>query len=106
MGCQAVSSRIITIRLKASPFNVTIIQVYTHTSDYNTKETYELYEQLQNVIDQVAMKDILIVHGDWHAKVEEDATTIWNIIVGTSCSPMINDRGLKLHKLVRSKREP
>ena len=35
IGCQAVSSRIIAIRLKKTPFNITIIQGYTPTSDYS-----------------------------------------------------------------------
>ena len=29
MGCSPVSSRLITIRLRAVPFNITIVQVYT-----------------------------------------------------------------------------
>ena len=35
MGCRPVSSRLITIRLKASPFNITIIQAYAPTTDYD-----------------------------------------------------------------------
>ena len=37
-------------------FNVTIIQVYASTSDYSDEETDELYEHLQNVIEQVAKR--------------------------------------------------
>ena len=40
MGCRPVSSRLITIRLKASPFNITIIQAYAPT-DYDGSD-YEL----------------------------------------------------------------
>ena len=65
MGCQAVSSRIITIRMKATPFNVTIIQVYAPTTDYTDEEVEEFYDLLQNVINRVEKKDILIVQGDW-----------------------------------------
>ena len=35
MGCRPVSSRLITIRLRAVPFNITIVQAYAPTSDYN-----------------------------------------------------------------------
>jgi hypothetical protein len=31
MGCRPVSSRLITIRLRATPFNITIIQAYAPT---------------------------------------------------------------------------
>ena len=74
------SGRMITIRLKSTPFNVTIIQLYEHTLDYSDEETDEFYEQLQYFIEQVAKKDILIVQSNWNAKVGEDGTTIWNII--------------------------
>ena len=33
MGCRPVSSRLITIRFRAVPFNITILQVYAPTSD-------------------------------------------------------------------------
>ena len=48
MGCQPVSSRLISILLKASPFNITI---------------EDFYDQLQEVIDQAPKKDILVVQG-------------------------------------------
>ena len=35
MGCQPISSRIIKLRLRANPFNITIIQAYAPTSDYS-----------------------------------------------------------------------
>ena len=38
LGCRLVSSRFITIRLRAVPFNITIVQVYTPTSDYDDNE--------------------------------------------------------------------
>ena len=68
IGCRPVSIRLITIRLRAVPFNITIIQAYTPTSDYNDNETEEFYNQLQNVIDQTPKKDILVVQGDWNVK--------------------------------------
>ena len=38
MRCRPVSSRLITIRLKAVPFNITIVQAYAPTSDYDDNE--------------------------------------------------------------------
>ena len=35
LGCQPVSSRLISIRLRAAPFNITIIQVYAPTSGHD-----------------------------------------------------------------------
>ena len=39
-------------------------------SDYDDNEIEEFYDQLRNVIDQTWKKDILVVQGDWNAKVE------------------------------------
>ena len=38
MGCRPVSSRLITIRLRAVPFNITVVQAYAPTSDYDDNE--------------------------------------------------------------------
>ena len=51
MGCRPVSSRLITIRQKAVPFNITKVQMYAPTSDYDDNEMEESYDQPQNVID-------------------------------------------------------
>ena len=64
MGCRPVSSRLITIRLRAVPFNITIVQAYAPTSDYDDNDIEEFYDQLQNVIDHTPKKDILVVQGD------------------------------------------
>ena len=64
MGCRPVSSRFIIIRLRAAPFNITIVQVYAPTSDYYDNKIEEFYDQLQNVIDQTPKKDVLVVQGD------------------------------------------
>ena len=62
MECRPVSSRLITIRLRAVPFNITIVQACAPTSDYDGNKIEELYDQLQNVIEQKP-KDILVVQG-------------------------------------------
>ena len=77
VGCRPVSSRIITIRMRASPFNITIIQAYAPTSHYDDTEIEAFYEQLQEVPDETPKKDIHIVQGDWNAKVGEDARKAW-----------------------------
>ena len=65
MECRPVSSTLITIHLRAVPFNITIVQVYASASDYDDNEIEESYDQLQSVIDQTSKKDILVVQGDW-----------------------------------------
>ena len=94
MGCRPVSSRLITIRLKASPFNITIIQAYAPTTDDDDIEDF--YDLLQEVIDQAQKKDILVVQGDLNAKIGEDASKNWKGTCGQYCNPETNERGLSL----------
>ena len=56
-----------------SPFNITIIQVYAPTSSYDDSDVDEFCRELQSLIDQTPKHDILVVQGDWNAKVGEDA---------------------------------
>ena len=66
------ASRLITIRLRVVPSNITTVQVYAPTPDYGDNEIEKFYDQLHNVIDQTPKKDILFVQGGLNAKVGKD----------------------------------
>ena len=83
------------ICLRAVPLNITIVQVYAPTSDYDENEIEQFYGQLKNVIDQTPKKDILVVQGDWNAKVGKDVCENWQGICGPFCSDKTNDREIK-----------
>ena len=51
----------LSLRLRAVPFNITIVQAYAQTSDYDDNKIEEFYDQLQNVINQTPKRDILVV---------------------------------------------
>ena len=95
-GCRPVSSRLITIRLRAVPFNITITQSYAPTSDCDDNEIEEFDDQLQNVFDQTPKKDILVVQGDWNANVCRDACRNWQGICGPFCNNDTNERRLRV----------
>ena len=85
----------ISSRLKtASPFNITIIQVYAPTSSYDDSD--EFYRELPSPVDQTPKQDILAVRGHWNAKVGEDAQEDWGEVCGYFYNPQTNDRGLNL----------
>ena len=78
LGCRPVSSRLISIRLRVAPFNITIIQVYAPTSGH---EGSEVYQQLQETIDQTPKKDIPVVQEGWNAKDGKDAQAgLWTLL--------------------------
>ena len=95
LGCRPVSSRLISIRLRTAPFNVTIIQVYAPTSGNDDNDVDNFYRQLQEIIDQTPKKDILVVQGDWNVKVGRDEQADWGDVCGPYCSAETNEEGLK-----------
>ena len=102
MGCEPINSRLIKIRLKAKPFNISIIQAYAPTTDHSEDEIEGFYDQLQEVIDKVHKKDIVIVQGDWNAKIGKDVSQNWKDTCGTSCNDNTNERGLRLLEFANS----
>ena len=99
LGCWPVSSRLISIRLRADPFNVTIIQVYAPASGHDDSEVDHFYQQLQETRGQTPKKDILVVQEDWNAKVGKDAQTDSGEVCGPFCNVETNERGLRLLEL-------
>ena len=96
LGCRPVSSKLISIRLRAAPFNITIIQVCAPTSGHDDNEVDNLYRQLKEIIDKTPKKDILIVKRDWYAKVGREAQADWGGVCGPCCNAETNERGLRL----------
>ena len=64
----------ISVRFQGKPFNITIIQVYTPTSNAEKTEAEWFYEDLQDLFELTPKKDILFILGDWNAKVGSQET--------------------------------
>ena len=59
----------ISVRFQVKPFNMTVIQVYVPTSNTKEAEVEQFYEDLQDLLELTPQKDVLIIIGDWNAKV-------------------------------------
>ena len=81
---------------ESSSFQYPIIQVYAPTSCHDDGEVDHFYQKLQETIDQTPKKDILVVQGDWNAKVGKDAQADWREVCGPYCNVETNERGLRL----------
>ena len=57
-----------SVRLQGKPFNITVIQVYAPTSNTEEAEVERFYEDLQDLLELTAKKDVLFIIGDWNAK--------------------------------------
>lgn len=93
MGVWPVSPRNMLIKFRAKPFDISIIQTYAPTTDYSEEEIEEYYEEIQNIMKNVKSTEVLIIMGDFNAKVgkgrEED-------IVGHFGLGERNERGERL----------
>ena len=54
----------ISVHFQGKPFNITVIQVYSLTSNAEEAEVERFYEDLQNLLEITPEKDILLIIGD------------------------------------------
>ena len=69
LGCNLKNDRMISVHFQGKPFNITVIQVYSPTSNAEEAEVEQFYEDLQDLLELTPKKDILFIIGDWNAKV-------------------------------------
>ena len=68
------TNRMISVRFQSKPFNITVIQIYTPTSNAEETEVERFYEDLQDLLELTPKKDVLFITGDWNAKVGSQET--------------------------------
>ena len=73
-GCNLKNDRIISVHFQGKPFNITVIQVYSPISNAEEAEVELFYEDLQDLLELTPKKDVLLIIGDWNAKVGSQET--------------------------------
>ena len=58
------------VHFQGKPFNITVIQVYTTATNAEKAKVEWFYEDLQDLLEQTPKKDVIVIIGDWNAKVE------------------------------------
>ena len=59
----------ISVCFQDKAFNITVIQVYSPTSNTEEAEAERFYEDLQDLLELTPQKDVLFIIRDWNAKV-------------------------------------
>ena len=67
-------TRMISVRFQGKSFNITVIQVYAPTSNAEEAEVERFCEDLQDLLELTPKKDVLLIIGDWKAKVGSHET--------------------------------
>ena len=58
-----------SVHFQGKPFNITVIQVYTPTTNAEEAEAEQFYEDLQGLLELTPQKDVLFIIGDWNVKI-------------------------------------
>ena len=64
----------ISVCFQGKPFNITVIHGYALTSNTEEAEVEWFYEDLQDLLELTSKKDVLLIIGDWNAKVGSQET--------------------------------
>ena len=59
----------ISVHFQGKPFNIIVIKVYAPASNTEEAEVKRFYEDLQDLLELTPKKDVLLIIGDWNAKV-------------------------------------
>ena len=105
---EPISERLITARFQTrfvkvtiiqcyAP-TVTIIQCYAPTNDHNDEDKDKFYNQLQSLINKTPSHHLLLVMGDFNAKIGNDNTSVERTI-GTHGIGQLNQNGKRLLEL-------
>ena len=64
----------ISVRFQSKPFKITVIQVYTPTSNAEEAEVEWFYEDLQDLLELTPKTDVVFIIEDLNAKVGSQET--------------------------------
>jgi exonuclease III len=94
------SDRLIMVKVKATPVDMVLIQVYMPTSDHDDEEIEQMYEQIEELIDKQKGNSNVIIMGDFNASVGEgsDEKAVGKFGLGKR-----NDRGQRLVEFCKKK---
>ena len=59
----------ISVHFQGKPFSITVIQVYSPTSNVEEAEVEWFYEDLQDLLELTPKKDIVFIIDRWNAKI-------------------------------------
>ena len=74
LGCNLKNDRMISSHFEGKIFNITVIQAYAPTSNTEEAEVERFYENLQDLLELTAKKDVIFIIGDWNAKIGSQET--------------------------------
>ena len=91
---RAISDMVLCIRIRATLFNVSFIEVYAPITKATDEEVEEFYDQMRTALGISRSRDIVFLAGDFNAKMSLDS--FFSEICGRHGLGMQNGRGERL----------
>ena len=97
---ECISDRLMWLKIKGQKVDTIIMQVYMPTSEHPDEEIDEMYDTIEEVLDNEVTNDNVIIMGDWNSIVGEgsDGREVGQFGLGRR-----NERGEKLVEFCRRK---
>ena len=70
---RAISDRVLYVRIRATPFNISFIEVYASITKATDEEVEEFYDHIRTALEISQREDIMFVAGNFNAKVGADS---------------------------------
>lgn len=67
-----INERLAYIRMKATPFNISILNAYAPTENARIEEKEKFYEKMEEETEKIPTEDIIIIIGDMNAQVGKE----------------------------------
>ena len=96
VGYKPITDRVLVVRLKAKPRNITLIQVYGPTTAATDEKMEKFYQDLSQAVKQVPKGDMLLLMGDFNAKVGRREPSAMSSAVGLYGLEETNEAGEQL----------
>ena len=80
------------------------MQVYAPTNDCDEEVIDEFYEDLEKAISLIPKKDVMVIQGDWNAKIGVDCYADWKGTTGKFGLHQTNERGFRLLEFAKRKK--
>ena len=69
LRCNLKNDKMISVCFQGKPFSIMVMQVYVLARNAEEAEVEQFYEDLQDLLELTTPKDVLLIIGDWNAKV-------------------------------------
>ena len=92
LGC-SLNDRMISVHFQGKPLSITVIHAYAPTSIAEEAEVERFYEDLQDLLELTPKKDVLLILGEWNAKLRNQG--IPGVTVKFGCG-VWNEAGQRL----------